>query len=96
MEIQCYKCQKEFEIDETLTIGRSEECPFCGAFIRCCKMCLFYDEQSYNECREPSAQRITEKEKGNFCNHFRISDRRQSQGPDKQKIFDAANALFKD
>lgn len=32
--------------------------------------CRHYDKNSYNECHEPNAERVLEKEKGNFCDYF--------------------------
>ncbi len=32
--------------------------------------CRFYDETAYNECSEPSAERVVDKEKSNFCDYF--------------------------
>ena len=37
-------------------------------------MCIFFDPKSYNECKEPSAELVLEKEKANFCDHFRIDE----------------------
>lgn len=93
MESKCYNCQKVVVFSEE-TISRREECPHCEAAMRCCKMCEFYDERSYNECREPSADRITEKEKANFCGFFVLGkgvDRNQA----RQDQLSAAAALFK-
>lgn len=69
MKINCYACQKNISVVEP--IGRREECPECGADIHVCLNCLFYDEKSYNECRESQAERVLEKGKANFCDYFK-------------------------
>ena len=92
--IQCYKCENILNLSEESKVYRQDDCDKCGASIHCCKMCIFYDEHSYNECREPVAQRILDKEKANFCDNFKLSP----GGDPKEKLNDqlaAANALFK-
>ncbi|MBC7792671.1 MAG: hypothetical protein H7Z43_03100 [Clostridia bacterium] len=32
--------------------------------------------RAYNECREPVADRVVDKERGNFCDYFTLSARR--------------------
>lgn len=90
----CYKCNTKLNLADTETIPRSESCPTCLTDIRCCKMCLFYDTKSYNDCRESSAMRIVEKEKANFCDYYRISNQENKQ-ESTQSLLDKANALFK-
>lgn len=94
MSIQCYKCQHELELMGNKDVSRNEECPSCYANIRCCMMCGFYDKNSYNECREPSADRVVEKEKPNFCDYYKLGTNNKT-GDNKQSALDAANALFK-
>ncbi|MBN8541346.1 MAG: hypothetical protein J0L82_13220 [Deltaproteobacteria bacterium] len=74
--------------------GRRDECEKCRADVHVCRNCRHYDPKSYNECREPQADRIQEKSRANFCDFFLpgtasggISER------EKQKA--AAEALFK-
>lgn len=92
--IKCYNCQTILSFSEGADIGRSEDCPSCRVDLRCCKMCIFYDKSSYNECREPIAERVLEKEKGNFCDLFKAGASGQSAKP-KVDLMAQANALFK-
>ena len=32
--------------------------------------CRFYDSSAYNDCSEPAADRVVEKDKANFCDYF--------------------------
>lgn len=95
MTIKCYKCNGELDLELNKDIGRSEECHHCFASLRCCLMCKFYDISAYNECREPTAERILDKEKPNFCDHFKLSGGANDDGSEKKSALDAANALFK-
>ena len=93
-KLTCHSCHKELTLEPAIKVAKSEECPYCYASVRCCKMCNFYDLKSYNECREPSADRIVEKEKANFCDFFVLAAQ-GSKKEDQNSTLDAANALFK-
>ncbi len=95
MAIQCYKCATALSETLKVMIARSDTCPKCMTDLRCCKMCYFYDPKSYNECREPSADRITDKEKANFCDYFKIGSGANDADKAKADALAKANALFK-
>ncbi len=65
------------------------------ADIRSCKMCQFYDPKSYNECREPSADRVQDKEKANFCDYFKIGSGGNDAEKQRQELLAKAASLFK-
>ncbi len=93
-KILCFNCEKELEFSPGAKILRSEECPHCYASIRSCKMCKFYDQKSYNECKEPMAERIVEKEKANYCDYYDLGGS-HDPSTEKNKLLSAADALFK-
>ena len=93
MSTRCYKCDAQIELSIGKDVSRSEECPSCYCSIRCCFMCEFYDKSSYNECREPTAERIVDKEKANFCDFFKLSGSKTTN--EKEDLLAKANALFK-
>lgn len=95
MGAKCYKCEQVLDIIVNKDLGRSDNCNGCFASLRCCMMCKFYDTSAYNECREPTAERILDKEKANFCDHFKVSDGNSDNESQKDSALDAANALFK-
>ena len=64
----CFSCNTELAY-ESLP-GRGDSCPKCAADVKVCLNCLHYDPQSYNECREPSAERVVDKTKRTFCDYF--------------------------
>ena len=70
----CYACNQSTELEAEQKILRHEECPHCQIQLHCCKMCVFYDTKVYNECREPLAERLVDKEKANFCSYFKIGN----------------------
>ena len=68
----CFSCKRELEVGEKT--GRTETCPFCNADLHCCLNCRFYDPAAYNQCREPQAERVVEKDRSNFCDYFSFRD----------------------
>jgi len=68
--MKCVFCREKIAVGVGDKIGRNDTCPRCNRDLRCCKQCKFYATDAYNECREVSAERITEKERSNFCDYF--------------------------
>ena len=64
----CYQCKTENKILDR--VGRRDTCAKCDADLHVCKNCNFYDVSAYNECKEPSAERVLDKTKSNFCDYF--------------------------
>jgi hypothetical protein len=94
-DVACYKCEKNLTLSASQKITRHEECEYCFASLRCCKMCHFYDISSYNDCKEPMANRIIEKEKANFCDYYKLKGLGEASAS-KEALTNAAHALFKD
>jgi hypothetical protein len=53
-----------------------------------------YDPKNYNECKEPSAEVVKEKERANFCDFFKALENGDAVDT-KTKYLSAAEALFK-
>ena len=66
--MQCLSCRKEIGV--TGRVGFRDECPRCGADLHSCRHCRFHDPGAYNQCRESSAERVSDKEKANRCEYF--------------------------
>lgn len=60
--------------------GRRDACASCGADLRACVQCDFYAPGAYNDCREPQAERVLDKEVANFCDLFRPAAGRRPKG----------------
>jgi hypothetical protein len=92
--LKCHACGTELSFPGTP--GRRDECSKCHADVHACKNCKHYDYKAYNECREPSADRVQEKDRANFCDFFAGADPSGSSAADKQKdLRAAAEALFR-
>ncbi len=70
----CHACHKELSPD--LKVARKDECPFCGADLRCCLNCVFYDRAVSKQCRETVTELVKEKKKSNFCEYFVFAENR--------------------
>jgi hypothetical protein len=76
MNTTCPFCGKGIELGDR--IGRRETCPLCGRDLHVCLCCRFYAPGTYNDCREPQAERVVVKDRSNFCDFFSF---RMLRGP---------------
>ena len=67
-QVTCHACGATTEVPAP--VSRRELCGRCGNELRCCLNCGFHDRSTYNECREPSAERVVDKDRSNFCDYF--------------------------
>nr|CRH04491.1 conserved protein of unknown function [Candidatus Magnetococcus massalia] len=63
----CWSCQAPLDEGD---FKRGCYCERCGRDTRCCIACRHYAPDAYNDCREPIAERVVDKEKSNFCDLF--------------------------
>lgn len=93
----CYSCGAPLILPSG-TVSRSESCDRCRNDVHVCKNCVHYDTSAYNECREPSAERVVDKEKRNFCDYFSIRKGTAgsgSGGSSRDEMLKKLNDLFK-
>ena len=92
--MRCTRCGREVEV---AAVSRRDTCPGCGADLRACVQCAFYAPGAYNDCREPQAERVLDKERANFCDHFRpASGAGPARAEDvKARVEAQLDALFK-
>ena len=92
-EVVCFSCGLVTKLISP--VGRRDECLKCRADLHVCKNCQHYDPKAYNECREPSADVVKEKDRANFCDFFTPDSRTKGASSSKQDLLSAAEALFK-
>jgi hypothetical protein len=95
MSYHCHHCGNELTILDR--VGRGDTCPSCHSDLHCCLNCIFYDPQAYNECREPNAERVLEKDRANFCDYFSFAEGKRSlkKEGEKKEVFSKLDELFK-
>lgn len=93
----CWKCGKR--LDFAPPVSRSAVCPDCGADVRCCRNCNFYEIGVHYDCRETVDEPVRDKERSCFCGLFSLNP----DVPPVRKAFSASvnakkafNALFGD
>jgi hypothetical protein len=89
----CHRCGFVTEVER---VGVRDTCPGCTAFLHCCRSCALYAPGLHNDCREPAAERVVDKEAGNFCDHFRPAAARAATAGDPSAAARARlEALFR-
>lgn len=95
MGLVCWRCGQSLA-GLPLPLGRSAECSACHASLHVCKLCEFYDPRVAEQCREPIADFVQDKERANFCDYFKPAPGAYTP-PDEQAAHSAQadlNALF--
>ena len=57
----CHFCGASLE--PKMRIVRDTSCPKCGRDLHACVQCRHYDRHAHNQCREPNAEWVTDREK---------------------------------
>ncbi|RMG43193.1 MAG: hypothetical protein D6719_04280 [Candidatus Dadabacteria bacterium] len=97
MSYYCFKCGAKLELATEGKVSRRDSCDSCSSDLHVCYNCKFYDSSSYNECREPQAERVLEKDRANFCDYFVFREGRSTntQAAEREKAKKALDDLFK-
>ena len=90
----CFSCSTELATD--IAPGRGAECHKCGADLKVCLNCRFYESGAYNDCVEPNAERVVEKERANYCEYFQFSKQNRTESSAKKDPLDELKRLFDD
>jgi hypothetical protein len=69
-DLVCWKCGASLAA-LSLPLLRLDTCPACHAELHVCRMCVEYDTSVAKHCREPTAEEVRDKERANFCDHFK-------------------------
>ncbi len=64
---RCWHCGHALT---ALDYGRELVCPDCSRATHVCKNCRYYRPGLHNDCQEPIAEGVTDKERANFCDYF--------------------------
>ena len=67
----CHRCGAAVALER---VGARDVCEQCRAYLHCCRNCEFHEPGAHNDCREPNAEIVADKEQGNFCDFFRFAE----------------------
>lgn len=90
---RCWHCgQALTELD----LGREVRCPKCSKAVHACRNCRFFKPGRSNDCLEPIADFVSDKERANFCPYFAPhSSAYGGELADADALREAAELLFK-
>lgn len=64
---RCWNCGADLGPQD---YGRETNCIGCSKSTRACRNCRWYTPGHSNDCVEPMAERVLEKERANYCEFF--------------------------
>lgn len=64
----CFGCGSEVPFEQR--VPRDASCEKCDRDLHCCRNCRFHDPALNNQCAEPQAEWVSDKERANFCDLF--------------------------
>ncbi len=90
---RCHQCGSAIPVGQGEKILRHHDCSNCGADLKCCLNCRFFDSSRNNQCAETAADWVSNKESANFCDFFEprtVVDLQSGGAPaeDPRKKFD--------
>ncbi len=84
----CYFCGGELDLKDR--VMRKDTCPHCGRDLHCCLQCKFYDPSFHNQCREPQAEMVRERDKSNLCDFFQFAGAKAAENNNGDSARDKA------
>jgi hypothetical protein len=91
---KCWHCGADLTQSD---YGREAGCMACGKPTHVCRNCRHYAPGRPNDCLEPLAERVLDKTRANFCDHFESSLTPAAAGtsPLPDNLLKAAQDLFR-
>lgn len=73
VSLVCWKCGADLK-EILVPLSRDAQCQICEADLHVCYMCRFFEKSKYNQCREPLAEQVRDKDKSNFCDYLKLRE----------------------
>jgi predicted RNA-binding Zn-ribbon protein involved in translation (DUF1610 family) len=91
---RCWSCSAGLAASD---YGRENSCLTCGKAIRVCRNCRWFAPGRPNDCEEPMAEEVVDRERANFCDFFEPSSEAGAgeQASSQEELLKAAEDLFK-
>jgi len=70
-------------------------CPACRRDLHCCLQCRFHDPAYHNQCREPKAHMVIDRDRANRCDEFEFRGRAGAGSDPRGQARQALDDLFK-
>jgi len=93
----CWRCGADLK-SVPRPFSRFAECPSCKCELHVCRMCRHYDLRYVGECNHDFADKVLEKEKSNFCAHFKPDPGAYTgeRNPEKTQAQQELESLFRE
>jgi len=92
----CFSCNAVIEFATGERVGFRDTCEKCDADLHVCLNCSHYDRTAYNQCREPNAEWVSERERANRCDYFVFGNQsRDSANAERVRARSKLDDLFK-
>ena len=92
--MRCFACGRPVALAAGERVGFRASCDGCGADLHVCRNCRHHDPAAYNECREPNAERVGERDRANRCDYFLPGERAAAASASERSKQDL-DALFR-
>jgi hypothetical protein len=94
--MRCFGCGAEVALASGERVGFRDTCAGCGRDLHACRNCAHHDPSAYNECREPNAERVGDRERANRCDYFVPGAQAGGRaGDERSRARGGLDALFK-
>jgi hypothetical protein len=93
--VRCAACDTAIELRSGERVGFRDTCPRCGADLHACTQCAHHDPSAYNECREPQAERVGDRERANRCDYFTPGRAGGRAASERSQALSDLESLFK-
>jgi hypothetical protein len=95
--MRCFQCSAVIELASGERVGFHADCDRCGGDLHVCRNCELFDPGAANQCREPQAEPVRDRERANLCEWFRPdpADERATGASPAQAAREALDALFR-
>jgi hypothetical protein len=93
--VECFACGAGVELASGQRVGFRDTCEACSADLHVCRNCRHHDPSAYNECRESSAERVSDRERANRCDYFAPAGGAGRSGDAPATARAALDGLFK-
>lgn len=93
--MRCFACNARIDLPSGERVGFRDTCESCDADLHSCKNCALHEPSAYNECRESSSERVSDRERANRCDYFVPGDARGGDSNPKGDALADLEALFK-
>ena len=93
--MRCSACDAAQDLAAGARVGFRAVCSSCGADLHVCRNCLHHDPGAHNECRESSAERVSDRERANRCDYFIPGDGGVTGSAARSQALNELDSLFK-